>query len=187
MTNNNKKILTVGVCAIAAVAIAIIIAVIVMQKPSINNSLFTSDNTKYVLPINSDEISFDSDLTRPTQIYAIYYYQDDTITGLKEYYLFEQESDTKAAYDYYREHDSANYKAITIDGKYLILTANESEYEGKTPEEIRQYIEYLQSVEPIESDNTEDNTFDENGEAIESSNDSIEDDGYVLDIESDHQ
>lgn len=185
MTNNNKKLLTVGICAIAAVAIAIIIAVIVMQKPNSNNSLFTSDNTKYVVPISSDEISFDSDLTRPTQIYAIYYYQDDTITGLKEYYLFEQESDTKAAYDYYREHDSANYKAITIDGKYLILTANESEYEGKTPEEIRQYIEFLQNVEPTESDNAEDNTFDENGETIEADIDSVEDDGYTIETESD--
>ena len=185
MTNNNKKILTVGICAIAAVVIAIIIAVIVMQKTSINNSLFTSDNTKYVVPISSDEISFDSDLTRPTQIYAIYYYQDDTITDLKEYYVFEQDSDVKAAYDYFNEHDSANYKAITIDGKYLILTANESEYENKTPEEIRQYIEFLKSSESTGPDDIENNTFDENGETIESDIDSVEDDGYTIETESD--
>lgn len=171
MTKDNKKLLTVGICALLTIISLIIIAIIINYKPSTNKSLFTSDNTKYVVTLEGNEISFGENLTRPTKVYAIYYYKNNTITNLETYYVFNQKSDAKAAYNYFNKDDSSDYKSITLDGNNLIITANKSEYQDKTPSEIRNYIEFLENPNSAKSDETEINSLDEDDESTNSQTD----------------
>ena len=184
MAKENRKLQIAGICAIATIIIVFIVAIAVMKQSGIEETYFVSDGTKYVIPVNVDEIRFSNELAKPAKIYAVYYYQDNKITSMKDYYFFEQESDAKAAYDYFSKDKSSNYKTLGLNGHYLIATANESEYANKTPEEIRQYLTLTQTTEPPEYDNNESNTFDENGEQIETDASSEENDNYVFNIES---
>ena len=173
MTNNNKKVLFIGIGAIIVVIIAIIILVTSMQKTGLNDSFFISDGTKYVIPIEGDEISITEGTIRPAKKYVVYYYQGDTITDAKEYYLYNSTADAKKMYQQLKENAPANYQAIAIDGKYVILTASSSAYEGKTATEIKQYIEFLNDMQsPDDYSSTEYEEFDEEGNTIESDDDS---------------
>lgn len=181
MTKSNKKILIVGICAITAITIAIIVATITMHKTSIDDSFFVTDSTKYVIALNDDEINLGDDSIKPTKGYVVYYRKGDTITDMKEYYLFNQEADAKTLLEQIKADNTSNYKAMITDGKYLILTANASKYAGKTAEEIEYYIDLLNNTKSEETnndefENTEEHIFDEEGNEIESENVSAEED-----------
>ena len=75
----------------------------------------------------------------------VFYYADDTITGLEHYYIY---ADTTAAKEQY-EKDKEQYKyntsikEITLKGKYIIYTMAEDEYKDKTVNEIKDNFSYL--------------------------------------------
>ncbi|MBR3052052.1 hypothetical protein IKG60_00330 [Candidatus Saccharibacteria bacterium] len=176
MTKNNNKILFVGICAAAVIIIAIIFAIVAMQRTGLSESFFVSDGTKYVITLDSDEISVDEGSIRPAKKHLVYFYNGDSITGMKEYYLYNQAAEAEKTYQQLKEDTPAGYQAIAIDGKYLVLTVSDSIYEGKTATEIRQYIEFLNSTENDSGSDDNYEEFDENGDTIESDDDSELDD-----------
>ena len=184
MTKNHRKILFTGICAIIVITVTIIIAVIAMQAPGLTDSFFVSDGTKYVINLASDEINLDTNSIKPAKGYIVCFYKSDTITDAKEYYEFSSTTDAQAVYDYLSKNTPTSYKAVGVDGKYLILTAKDAEYADKTPDEIKEYIESANDLAPTSASSTNQtiNVFDETGESIDANIDPEEAGGYDTDI-----
>ena len=161
---DNKNIIA-GACIAAVVIIAIILAVVfaVRGGGEVNDSYFVSDGSKYVITIESDDI--DSDETSPLKTHLVYAYSGDKITGLKAYYEYADAAAAKKAYDILSAAGTNDsYKSISVSGKYVILEANEAEYEGITASQVKEQVELMKSLENAtdeESDSVEEEVIEE--------------------------
>lgn len=170
-SKNNKNVI-IGVCAAVVILIIIIIAIVLGTRNGgfggINDSYFVSDDTKYVLTIDSDETATDSEEYVPLKTHLVYTYSGDEITGLKAYYEYADADAAKAAAEYFQaNNEESAYKSIANDGKYVILEANESEYEGVTASDVKQQIEFMEMLKNMNlSDDTEDGTEDDTTEEV---------------------
>ena len=162
-TKNNKNLI-IGICsAIAAIVIIVIIALVAANggNKQINDNYFVSDDTKYVLTLGADYID-SSDEYAPLKSHMVYYYSGDKITGLKVYYEYSNADNAKTAYEALKElNDSEpNFKDILIDGKYVILVSNESDYESLTASEVKQQIDFMKSLQDLDVDDTDDYDYE---------------------------
>lgn len=157
-TKNNKNLI-IGCCVAVAVIIAIIITVVVLSaNKGLSDAYFVSDDSKYVLTMDADEMGFEEgEEFTPVKTHVVYTYSGDEITSMKAYYEFADEATAKKAFDYYNSADtSEEFKEVALDGKYVILTANESEYEDLTASDVKQQIEFMEMLKNMNVDDTED-------------------------------
>ena len=148
----NNKNLIIGIGAIVTILIVLVIAIVLAARNSgISDSFFKSDNTKYVFTLEPEELSAigEEDLT-PEKAHMVYFYEGEKITDLKSYYLFSDENEATKAYSYFQENGADGYKSIARDGKYVILTANPSEYENITTSNIKEQIEFFESLKDLD-------------------------------------
>ena len=156
-TNNaNNKNILIGICAavvvVAVVAVAIIFAT---RKPQLNDSYFVSDNTKYVLTVNSDELEPDEGVKyTPVKTHVVYTYSGDTITGMITYAEFKDEATAKAAFEEYKNTDQEGIKSININGKYVVAEMNEDQYADMTASKVKQYIDFMESLKNMNTDDS---------------------------------
>ena len=127
---------------VAVIAILVIIAAIMLGGQTFGNNYFVSDNTKYVLNISVDGENEDGAVAT----HAVYYYKDDSITGIKYYYEFKDEASAKKFYDKLMaalESDEEDSEDVTYElkGKYVIATAGESAYKDLSASDVKAYIE----------------------------------------------
>lgn len=160
----DNKNLIIGICAAVVVVVVIVIAVVLATRGTkLNDDYFVSDDTKYVLTVETGDLytdDDDSDEVVPVKTHLVYTYSGDEITGLKAYYEFADDAAAKTAYDQYVEADLSNeYASIELDGKYVILTANASEYEDLTADDVKQRIEFMEMLNNMDlTDGSEDDT-----------------------------
>ena len=159
--------LIIGICVAVVVVIAIIVAIVLATRgggnglSGLSDAYFVSDETKYVLTLDAEEIATESEEYTPIKTHMVYFYSGDEITDAKIYYEFADEATAKAALEYYKESlGDEEYKDITTSGKYLIITSNESEYEGITASDVKQQIEFMEMLKNMD--------FSEDEEDIES-------------------
>lgn len=153
---DNKNII-IGICAAIVVMVIAVVAVIIgtNSKPALNDAYFVSDNTKYVLTINSDN---SEDETTPVKSHIVYFYSGDTVTGAKTYYEFKNVETAKAGYEAIK-NSLSDASAASVDGKYVIIVADESEYKDVTASEVKEQIDFMESIQNMNSSDTgEDNT-----------------------------
>ena len=149
----NKNVL-VGVCVAAVAIIAIILAVVLAtNRGDINDSYFVSDGSKYVLTLPNDEYTI-NEIT-PVKVYHVYTYAGEKITSLKAYYEYADEDTAQKACDEIRANANKSFKSITINKKYVVIEADESEYENVTASDIKAQLE------PIETDSEAEAATDE--------------------------
>ncbi len=173
--NNN---LIIGICAAAVLIIVIIVAIVLATRGGngfggLNDSYFVSDGTKYVLTLDAEEIATESEEYSPIKTHMVYFYSGDEITDMKIYYEFANEETAKSALNYYKESlGSGEYKDISTNGKYVVITANESDYEGITASDVQQQIEFMEMLKNMDySEDEEDieviDATDEEDEILE--------------------
>lgn len=164
---NNKGAIIGGCIAAAIVIIAIVIVCVVMlNKNSYNDAYFVSDGSKYVITYDQDELDLDeSSEYVPLKSHLVYYYSGDKITDMKAFYEFADENTAKSAFELYKEAGDGNFKEISLSGKYVIITANDSEYADYTASDIKSQIEFNETfknskdgpeVEDVEVEEDED-------------------------------
>lgn len=154
--SNTTKFACIGAAVVAI--IAIIIGVVVATtggKKTINDEFFVSDDTKYVISIEGDEDSGDGF----TAMHMVYYYSGDSITGAESYYEFADEAAAKAAYDEIKS--SGETDGSSLNGKYIVLTADKEEIKDLTVEDVKNQIELYNSIDEYEYED-EDEDEDEN-------------------------
>lgn len=147
---NNKSIAAIA-CGVVVVIIVVIIAAVMLATnggagAALNDDYFKSDDTKYVLTIETDEETLDSEDSTftPLKTHIVYTYSDDTITGIKSYYEYADNDAAKAAYDAIKE--AGVEITVELNGKYVIMTADAAEYEGVSASDIKQQIELMEMI-----------------------------------------
>ena len=144
----NNKDLIISICIACIVIAAIIITTILMLKIKSNapsEEFFVSDGTKYVINLKGEEYASEEEDYQAKEIHIVYYYSGETITGAKTYYEYSDEAKAKAAFNYYSEIFAGEYDNIELDGKYVVLTSNESDYKNKTTFDIEQQIKFIET------------------------------------------
>lgn len=157
----DNKNLIIGICVAVVLVVAIaLIAIFVLRGNGINDSYFVSDDTKYVLTVESDDLSFDEEDAAyiPLRTHMVYTYSGDEITGLKSYYEYADANAAKAAYDQMVASGEEVGNA-ELNGKYIVLTAEADEYDGMTASDVKQQIEFMEMLKNMDLD--EGDTADE--------------------------
>ena len=158
----DNKSLMMAICGVvAAVVLIVVLAIVVMTNKCIDESFFVSDNTKYVLSLNTDDVVMDVDTEEyaPEKTYIVYFYSGDEITDLKMYYKYADNETAKKASevlnDQKTEDETEEIEKIETNGNYVIVTANKKSYEGMTAEDAKQQIEFIEMVQNMDSGNSE--------------------------------
>ena len=165
---NNNKNLIIGICVAVVVVVAIVLAVVfAVRGGGISDSYFVSDGSKYVLTVESDDLTFDEDeeAYAPIRTHMVYEYSGDEITGLKSYYEYADANAAKAAYDQ-MVAAGEELKGAEINGKYIVVTAEAEDYEGMTASDVKQQIEFMEMLKNM--------NLDEDGESDEATEEVVE-------------
>lgn len=78
----------------------------------------------------------------------VFYYEGNNITGVEHYYEYKDENEAKLQYEKDKEtyKNNTTIKTIKQVDKYVVYVMNESEYEGKTVESVKNDYSYLVPV-----------------------------------------
>lgn len=181
---SNKKPIIIACSIIAAVIVIVAIVVLVLSNRGLNDNFFTSDGSKYVLSMDSDEIlGLNIDDYDLKKAHLIYFCSNDKVTDLKLYYVYEDEETANKAAEYIRGiEDSETIKGVDVDGRYVILTLGESLYADMTNDDAKQQVEVMKSMfesdewnkdEEDEAEGEENETTETNTEAETESEEEI--------------
>ena len=165
--SKNNTNLILGICAaVAVVVVVVVLAVVLINKGnSINDDYFKSDDTKYVLTMETGETSSEED-PQPVKAHEVYTYEGDKITGLKTYYEYTDADAAKTAYDKVGdEFDKESYESIELNGKYIVLTAKADQYENLKADDIKANIELMEQLKNL-GDGTDENVEVEEDEVV---------------------
>lgn len=153
----DNKNLIIGICAAVVVVIVVVVAIILATRggsAQLNDSYFVSDDTKYVLTLETE--NSEEEYT-PVKTHMAYFYSGDDVTDMKVYYEFTDEAAAKAALDYYKESmEGEDYKDIALNGKYIVVASNESAYEDLTANDVKQQIEFMEMLKNMDLSNQTD-------------------------------
>ena len=154
---DNKNTIIGGICAALVVVVVIVVAVVLATRGGgLNDDYFKSDDTKYVLTIDSDMTGSDSEnsAVNPVKTHIVYMYSGDTITGMKTYGEFADNDAAKKAFDAIKEAGES-MDGYELNGKYIIVTATEDQYKDMTASDVKAQIEFMESLKNMDLTNTE--------------------------------
>ena len=161
MANNSKntKNIIIGICAAVVVIVVVVVAIILGTKKGgitgLNDSFFVSDGSKLVVDVDAESVFSEDEQYIPKTVRLVYYYKGDSVTGLEAYYEYADEEIAKAAFNYLSKSLEGEYKSISQDRVYVIVEANEEEYLGTTTDDVKQQIEFIESIKAMEKEDEE--------------------------------
>lgn len=166
----DNKNLIIGICAAVLVVVVIVVAVVFATKgtSTLSDAYFVSDDTKYVITVDGDEIDAEDEEFVPVKTHVVYTYSGDTITGMTTYMEFADEATAKAALASYQEAyadvdpSESGVASMSTNGKYLVVVATEDQYADTTVSDIKQYVEFMEMMENSDTEDTEDTEVDAN-------------------------
>ena len=100
-------------------------------------------------------LSEDEESYAPIRTHMVYEYSGDEITGLKSYFEYADANAAKAAYDQMAAAGES-LEGAELNGKYIVVTAGEDEYEGMTASDVKQQIEFMEMLKNMNSDESDD-------------------------------
>jgi secreted protein with Ig-like and vWFA domain len=132
VTRRHKKAFYVS-CAVAVLALAAAISATIIQSipQPITEDYFVSDDTKTVIPLT----------TNGNNTYLVYTHDGDIVTGLKTYFKYADQETAKNTFEVAK--DQPELKNASLNGQYIVVTADESQYKGLTVSDIKQQTEAL--------------------------------------------
>ena len=163
----DNKNLIIGICAAVVVVIVIVIAAIFAiggGTAKLDDSYFVSDDTKYVLTVDTEDPEADSEEYVPIKTHVVYTYSGDTITGMTTYAEYADETTAKAAYEAYKSANQEGVKSMSVNGKYLVVEMTEDNYADLTASNVKKQIELM---ETFKNTNLNDQTDEDHVEVDE--------------------
>ena len=175
---NRNKIIGAIVCVVALIVVAVVVVLLATRNKGIDDSFFVSDNTKYVATLGGDMLGVsDDEGDAPLKAHVVYFYSGDNVTDMKSYYEFADEDTARKFYEIVKSEDGESADSYELNGKYVILTADASAYEGMTAADAKEQIEFMELLKNMGS-----------GGSTEEDNGTIEDSDIEEDIdESDEE
>ena len=165
-SKKDNKNLIIGCCTAFVLVVAIIITAVVLNNNTLNDGYFVSDNTKYVLTIEADEVDSNNEEITPVKTHQVFTYDGDKITSMKTYYVFADGNAAKTAFDTLKkelegqEQEQEQIANIEVNDKYVIVTAKEESYKDLTASDVKQQIEFLEKLKNMNTD-SDTNTSEE--------------------------
>lgn len=165
--NSKNKLMAIIAGAVLVVA-AVVIAIVMINKNQsevLDDNFFKTSDSKIVL----SNISNSTDPSVAKKVHQVYTIDGDKITSLKVYSEFESEQAAKDA-DSKPEVEEAmksgNYKDHKVQGKFIIITMNDSMYESLTVEQLKMTAEILEkAIQNGTDQQTEEATGEATGES----------------------
>ncbi|MBR2658851.1 hypothetical protein IKD57_03100 [Candidatus Saccharibacteria bacterium] len=144
---NKNKLIAIIAGAVLVIA-AVVIAIVVINKNKgevLDDNFFKTSDSKIVISNASNS----TDPAVAKKVHQVYTIDGDKITGLKVYSEFESEQAAKDA-DSKPEIEEAmksgNYKDHKVQGKFIIVTMNDSMYQGLTVDQLKMTAEALEKA-----------------------------------------
>lgn len=161
-TKKDNKGAIIGICSAIVVLVVVIVAVVLATGGvggGISDSYFVSDDSKYVLTAEADEMYADEEDGEytPIRTHIVYTYSGDEITGMTTYAEYADNATAKAALDAMAEAGQ-EVDGIEVNGKYLVMVMDESAYEGVTAGDVKQVIELREALKNMDLGETDDVT-----------------------------
>lgn len=142
---------TIIIASVAIIAVVLILRT--LSKPVIEEAYFVSDDTKSVISLDSNR--GESEDGSAVQTHLVYTYDGDNVTGLKTY--FEYPSEEAAATAIESLKDQPEFQGAVLEGKYIVVTADASQFEGLTASDVRQQAEAIQRFQESQKPKQESN------------------------------
>ena len=157
----DNKNLIIGICAAAAVAVVAIILVVVFVvrgNNTISDDYFKSDDTKYVLTVDTETMGLDTEDQKyvPVKTHIVYTYSGDEITGMKSYVEYADADTAQKAFEEMKAAGEEGIEQAEVNGKYIVVTADKEEYEDMTASDVKQQIELMEMFKNMGSDDDSD-------------------------------
>ena len=122
----------------------------IINQPTVTDDFFVSDDTKTTIDISPTNNNATSD----HQTRTVYEYDDnDNVISMKTYFEYADEAAASTAYASLK--DQPEFKNSELKGKYIIVTADESQFKGLTASDIRQQAEAIRAYQQQFEDNHE--------------------------------
>ena len=136
--NNNNLMVWVFVALflLIVISIAVILTLSNGSDPNTNKSFFVSDGSKYVITSELGDSGEDGDAV---SAYDVYYYSGETITDHKAYFEFINEEVAKEALPDYQSLRDNDIKSVEVNGRFIVFTAEPSQYEKITLEQVKEW------------------------------------------------
>lgn len=154
----NTKLVTYIACGvIATVSLIIIVWVFIttLNKPPVSDEYFVSDDTKSVISMDPEEKTS----TSSSHTHIVYEYDGENVTSLKTYFEYPDPETARNAYESLK--DQPEFKNSELKDKYIIVTADPSQFKGLTASDVRQQaaaIEQYQSSKKQKEEQTDTET-----------------------------
>lgn len=159
---SNKKILLSLVLLFVTITIAVPAIITIITHQPIKDDYFTSDDTKTTITLTPDDSSNTSNLVNTHLVYS--YDDADNVSSLKTYFEYSDEDAARAALE--SSKDQIEFKGAILEGKYVIVTADESQYKGLTASDIKQQADAIKRFQ--EGNNTSKHSSEDSLETTES-------------------
>ena len=164
-TTNNKQGPIIAICIGVILVVAIIVAIVIALN---NNGIsstnyFESNDTQLVMTLDANELITSGEEFAPLRARIVYKYSGDKITDVTSYYEFENSNSAKAGLDYLIAQNEGNYKDIYIDGNYVVIVSNESDYSDLTIKDVKDQIEFMEMLKNADTTEQGESTTEDSG------------------------
>lgn len=157
----NNNLMTWVFVALFLLIVASIAVILTLNNnnPNLNEKFFVSDNSKYVATIDADSFG-DDDLV---VAYDVYYHNGNEITGHKAYYKYASEEVAKDAFPYYQALEDDEISTIELNGRFIVLIASPTQYEGLTLDMVKSWFDddIEEEIDEIDEGDVSENEADE--------------------------
>ena len=147
----SRQYLIYGACTAGTLVFIAVITwatLSLLNQPTVTDDFFVSDDTKTTIDISST----DKDTTSDHQTHTVYGYDDNNnVISMKTYFEYADEAAASTAYASLK--DQPEFKNSELKGKYIIVTADESQFKGLTASDIRQQAEAIRTYQQQFEDN----------------------------------
>ena len=140
----SNKTLLYGLYAIGAgVAIAVLVwgVYTFLGHSTLDESFFVSNDVKTTIALTPDN----PDTTSLNKTYVVYDYNGEEVVSMKTYFEYPDEAAARATYEAVK--DQPEFVGAVINGKYIIVTADESQFKGLTASDVRQQAEAIKAFQ----------------------------------------
>ncbi len=113
-----------------------------LNKPPISDDRFISNSTQTTInltPTNSTSGS------AHRQTHVVYEYKDDLVVSMKTYFEYEDAESAEIAYETLK--NQLEFKDSELIDKYIVVTADASQFEGLTASDIRQQAAAIEAYQ----------------------------------------
>ncbi len=117
------------------------------NKETLGDEYFKSDDTKYVIDLFPEEGNPNSSV----KTHVVYSYDGDAVTGMKTYFEYADSEAAEKALPSVKGLSEFKNNSVELDGKYIVVTANEDQYKGLTASDVKQQTEAIQQFQSSKS------------------------------------